>query len=166
LFGRSEPDSAVESPYTLQSFKSLRHPGRRSKASVAALALARPIGFCMLPVMIAALITMLQGYPALHFVTVGFPIAAAVALAWTWIQVRSVVVEIHIQGPHVAFRTLFDAATPPSVSSWHHIINVEQEPERTIVTLGLDSTVLYPEEWADWTEVVAALHSGYMASQS
>ena len=65
--------SSLETSY--RSFNSTDHPLRAGKASVAAAALAKPIGFCMLPVMIAALVTMLQGFLCVGILAVRIPIS-------------------------------------------------------------------------------------------
>lgn len=142
-----------------RSFRSNEHPIKASKASVAAAALAKPIGFCMLPVMISALFSMLQGFHALGYLLYGFPIASAVALGWTWIRVRSQIVEIHFDRDLVGVRSLIDAASPVSPLILKRLIDVDVETRPASITLGLDQYQLYPSSWPEWNMIQLGLHS-------
>ena len=142
-----------------RSFRSNEHPRVASKASVAAAALAKPIGFCMLPVMIGALVTMLQGFYALGFLLYGFPIASVVALGWTWIRVRSQIVEIHFDRDLVGVRSLMDAALPASPLILKRLIDVDADQRPAWITLGLDHYQLHPSLWPEWNMIQHALHS-------
>ncbi len=149
--------SSLETSY--RSFNSTDHPLRAGKASVAAAALAKPIGFCMLPVMIAALVTMLQGFYALGYLLYGFPLASAVALGWTWLRVRSEIVEIHISNDLVAVRSLMEAASPASPLVFKRLIDVDFNERPARITLGLDQQQLHPGLWPEWNLVQQSLHS-------
>ena len=111
----------------------------------------------MIPVMIGALVSMLQGYAALPFLTVGFPVAAASALIWTWIRVRGVICEIHIHEESVAVRSLFDAALPSSDLEWKRIIDVDQEGLSASLTVGLSSFRIEQGDWPEWTLILRSL---------
>ncbi len=147
----------MEEEAVRQVFFSAHHPGGRSKSAIAGTALVRPIGFCMLPVMISALVSMLQGYAALPFLTIGFPIAAGCALVWTWIRIRGEMCEVHIHGGSVAFRSLFEAALPTSKLNWKRVIHAELEGSHADVTLGLSTYRFDQANWPEWTTVVRAL---------
>lgn len=139
------------------TFRSIRHPGPRTKAVVAATALVRPLGFCMLPVMIGALVTMLQGYWALPWLTVGFPIASACALAWTWIRIRHDVCEITISDGRVSARSVFEAAEPVSPANWKWLIDLHDHGDYARATIGLSSIRLDRDEWPRWHAMIPAL---------
>jgi hypothetical protein len=139
------------------TFFSADHPGGRSKPAIAGSALVRPLGFCMIPVMIGALFSMLQGFVALPYLTVGFPIAAASAMIWTWIRVRSVICEIHIHEESVAVRSLFDAALPSTDLEWKRIIDVDQQGRSASVTIGLSSFRIQQGEWPEWPIILRSL---------
>jgi hypothetical protein len=141
-----------------QVFFSIHHPGGRSKAAVASAALVRPLGFCMLPVMIGALFSMLQGFAALPYLTLGFPIALCCAAAWTWLYVRRQICEIHIYDDSVAVRTLHEAAQPPSDIEWKRILTVTTKAGHADITLGLASIRLDQGVWPEWLTVMDALH--------
>lgn len=140
-----------------QVFFSAHHPGGRSKTAVAGAALVQPLGFCMLPVMIGALVSMLQGYAALPYLTVGFPIAIVCATAWTWVRIRGEICEVHIHDDSVAVRSLFDAALPASDLNWKRIINVESGAGHADVTLGLSSIRLDQDRWPEWVHMMQAI---------
>lgn len=144
-------------PQERHVFFSFHHPGGRSKAAVAGAALVRPLGFCMLPVMIGALFSMLQGFAALPYLTLGFPIALCCATAWTWLHVRRLICEIHIYEGSVAVRTLHEAAHPPTDVEWKRILAVTTKAGHADITLGLASIRLDQDSWPEWLTVVDAL---------
>ncbi|MGB1050191.1 MAG: hypothetical protein ACPG3U_10975 [Rhodothermales bacterium] len=113
----------------------------------------------MIPVMIGALVTMLQGFDALPFLTIGFPVAASCALIWTWISVRGAVCEIHIHEESVAVRSLFDAALPSGQLEWKRIIDVELDGKSASITLGLSSIRLHQKDWLEWPLILRSLES-------
>lgn len=140
-----------------QVYFSIHHPGGRSKAAVAGTALVRPLGFCMLPVMIGALFSMLQGFAALPYLTLGFPIALCCAAGWTWLHVRRLICEIHIYDDSVAVRTLHEAAHPASDIEWKRILAITTKAGHADITLGLTSIRLDQDVWPEWFTVVEAL---------
>lgn len=146
-------------------FHSLRHPNGRGKAAVVSTALGKPFGVCMLPVMIAALIAMLQGSPVLTYLYVGFPIALAVSSAWVWIRVRSVVCELHLGDASMALRSLVDAADPPSSLNWQLILDISSNNDGLRLTLGLEEFELIASDWEEWSDLTAALHAARTASR-
>lgn len=139
-------------------FRSNEHPGVRGKAVVASSSLVRPLGFCMLPVMTGALFSMLQGYQALSWLTIGFPLAAACASAWTWHAIRSEICEVHIAEGRVAVRSLFDAAEPLTDLRWKWLIDLRTAPDQVQITLGLSIIQLNRQDWPQWEELLGSLH--------
>ena len=85
------PDSSLLTPEPLYLFKSQAHPGDAAAQVVYARSLVRPLGVCMLPIMIGALVTVLQGLPALTYLIVGFPAALLRAGVWTLFQMQATV---------------------------------------------------------------------------
>ena len=77
------PDSSPITPEPFYLLKSLAHPDDAVAKLVYGRTLVRPLGICMLPIMIGALVTVLQGFPALTYLTVGFPAALVVSMLWT-----------------------------------------------------------------------------------
>lgn len=111
----------------------------------------------MLPIMIGALFSMLQGYAALPWLTVGFPIAALAALTWTWLQIRGQVCEVTITQGSVAVRSLFEAASPVSDPEWKLIIDVSDHGDHALITIGLASIRLNREDWPLWHTMLPIL---------
>lgn len=111
----------------------------------------------MLPVMLGALVSMLQGFAALHYLTIGFPIAITCAMGWTWIKVRGDICEIHIHDESVAIRSLMDAALPSSELQWKRLLHVEAESSHADLTLGLSTIRLTQSDWPEWTHILRAL---------
>lgn len=118
----------------------------------------RPLGYCMLPVMTGALFAMLQGYPALAWLTVGFPLAAVCASIWTWHAIRSRVCEVVLYEDRVAALSEFEAAEPPTAAQWKWVIDLRVSPQHADLTLGLSSIRLNRADWSEWEELVSALH--------
>ena len=123
----------IEKP-AYRCYRSVDHPDGRLRSWEYASALVRPIGVCMLPVMIGALVAMLEGLPALRYLTIGSPIAIAVASVWTWIRVRDDIVEVCVsqekQGVSVLSR--HDAASPRRPESWMRLFNIKFDAENHI----------------------------------
>lgn len=119
----------------------------------------QPLGFCMLPVMIGALVSMLQGYAALPYLTVGFPIAIVCATTWTWVRIRGEICEVHIHEDSVAVRSLFDAALPSTDLEWKRVINVESASRHADVTLGLSSIRFEQERWPEWVHMMHSIRN-------
>ena len=111
----------------------------------------------MLPVMIGALFSMLQGFAALPYLTLGFPIALCCAMAWTWLHVRRLICEVHIYEDSVAIRTLHEAAHSPSEVEWKHILAITTKAGHADITLGLASIQLDQDMWPEWHTMVEAL---------
>jgi len=149
----------IESP-AYRCYRSVDHPDGRPRSWEYASALVRPIGVCMLPVMIGALVAMLEGLPALRYLTIGSPIAMSVASAWTWIRVRDDIVEVCVsaekQGVSVLSR--HDAAAPRNPMLWMRIFNVEFDQEdRVVVTLGHEDFRIEPDEFPEIDDMIADL---------
>jgi len=119
----------------------------------------------MLPVMIGALVGMLQGFAVLAYLYVGFPIAVLAAMGWTWLHVRNLVCEVHLKQDAVAFRTLFDAAYEPSPLHWRRVIDTTHKTDSTSVTLGLEEYSLNANQWPEWNELRSGLDTS-MRSES
>lgn len=147
----------IESP-AYRCYRSVDHPDGRPRSWEYAAALVRPIGVCMLPVMIGALVAMLEGMPALRYVTVGSPIAIGIASIWTWIRVRDDVVEVCIstekQGVSVYSR--HDAASPRRPVSLMRLFNVQFDSEdRVVLTLGHEEFRLDPDGFPEIDDLIA-----------
>jgi hypothetical protein len=130
--------------------RSLHHPGGHSRAFVFSSALYRPFAACMTPVMIGALLAMLQGQAALAFLYVGFPLALAASAVWTTIQVRREPVEIHIRDEAVAVRSLMAAATPVESISWFRLLDVRSRGDDLEILVGYDAYILRRKHWSQF----------------
>lgn len=93
----------------------------------------------MLPVMIGALVTMLQGGEPLPYLTIGFPAALAVAWFWTVQRLKSVVVEVEFHGAFVAMRSAWDVATGRVTDIGSAVLDVRKTEAGLAVTAGLDT---------------------------
>lgn len=142
----------------VRTIRSRRHPDGRSRPMVFTAALVRPLGVCMMPVMLITLAAMLQGNPVLSALYVWFPVALAVAGAWTWIRVRDVIVEIHLTDDAVAVRSLMDAAEPQAPLSWRRLLDARVEGgTRLTVTLGHEEFRLFRSDWAHADDLFTSL---------
>ena len=105
---------------------------------------------------------MLQGFVALPWLTIGFPLATALALAWTWHAIRSRICEITVVGDRICARSEFDAAEPVSAVRWKWALDIQIGSRHADLTLGLSPIRLYREEWPEWEELVASLHWAHL----
>jgi len=130
--------------------RSLHHPGEHTKAFVFSAALYRPFVACMVPVMIGALLAMLQGQGALHFLYAGCPLALAVSAVWTTIQVRREPVEIHVRDGAVGVRTLMGAAAPSESISWFRLLDVRNRGDDIEILVGYDMYIVRRRHWTEF----------------
>ena len=115
----------------------------------------RPFSVCVLPVMIGALIAVLQGYPALAFLTVGLPMAFAVASLWTLFRMQAVVAEVLVRPGEAAVRTIWECARGRS-PQWAPLYELRDDPDTLTLALG-DTT--YELDRAAWPEADTLLQA-------
>lgn len=104
----------------------------------------------MLPVMIGALISMLEGLPALGFLYLGFPIAVVIASIWTYIFTQRHVAEIRIRSDAIAVRSVWDTATPARGITWVRLLDLSDGATKSTITAGYDMHTIYKSEWQDY----------------
>ncbi len=140
----------------IQIFRSLMHPGTASPALVYGRALVTPIGTCLLPVMIGALVAALQGFPALSYLLFGFPGAISVAAVWTHYRLRTVIAEIQVSPDMAALRTVWECAReePPS---WRRVLDLRLTRTTTEATIGRGAYVLRKARWPEHEKLLEAL---------
>lgn len=140
-------------PEQLYLFKSEAHPNGATARVVYARALVRPLGVCMLPIMIGASVTVLQGLPALTYLTVGFPVAVVVAVAWTLFRMQATVAEIFVRPGAAAVRSVWESLRARPLR-WVPIFELRAAP--TTITLALGDTT-YELDRAAWPEAEVLL---------
>lgn len=143
------PDACAEVESPTAIFRSLQHPGSLPLRWAFALALIRPLTICMLPVMVAALLAVLQGFPALAYLTVGFPGAMVVAVLWTVFRMQATVTEIHIQPGAAAVVTVWQAAGKNRPLAWKPIYEIRTHTKEFSFGLGDASYELDRSRWPD-----------------
>lgn len=137
------------------TFTSTTHPGDASWQRVYGRAFVRPFTVCILPIMIGALLTVLQGYPALLYLVVGFPLAVLVAAIWTLFRMQATVAEIHVRPGAAAIRSIWDCVHNHALR-WVPIFEIRASEYNLTVALG-DST--YELDRASWPDAEAVLAS-------
>ena len=147
------PDSSPITPEALYLFKSQAHPGGAEAQLVYGRALVRPLGVCMLPIMIRALVTVLQGFPALTYLTVGFPSALLLAVLWTLFRMQATVAEISVRPGAAAVRSVWESLRARPLR-WMPIF--ELRTASTTLTLALGDTT-YELDRAAWPDADAVL---------
>lgn len=127
-----------------------RHWSDGASVHVFGQALVRPLGICMLPVMIGALVVMLEGGQPLPFLWMGFPLATVVALFWSRQRLHSDIAEITVDDGRVSLRSRWDVTMrrrPPSATS---VLDVRMKETDILVTVGLSTHTLPRQEWPEW----------------
>ena len=137
---------ATSHPVQEQVYKSTLHPGHRSTAVLFGSEVVRPLAACMIPIMLGALTYMLTGRDPLRFLTMGFPVAMAVASAWTVFQLRRRVAEVTIRGEAVRILSAWQVAAEQD-EDWVSLLDVRRESSGLVVTLGHDSRQLLNADW-------------------
>lgn len=130
-------------------FRSRTHPAFKSRAQVFSARMALPLGISMLPVMILGLSSALQGFSVLAYLYVGFPAAIMLSAAWTYVQIRDVLVELHFRDTDVGVRSLISAASPASGIKWYRLLDLKTDGESVRLTLGHSFYHIRPDEWPD-----------------
>ena len=140
----------------VQIFRSVDHPGTAPPAVVYGRALVRPIGVCMLPVMIGALVAVLQGFPVLSYLLIGFPGAIAVAMLWTHYRMRTTLAEIRVRPDAAALRTVWECARrePPA---WRRVLDLRTTRSTIEATIGRGTYVLRTARWPEHDALLEAL---------
>jgi hypothetical protein len=140
----------------VQIFRSVDHPGTTPPAFVYGRALVRPIGVCMLPVMIGALVAALQGYPALSYLLVGFPGAIAVATLWTHYRLRTTLAEVRVRPDAAALRTIRECARdePPV---WQRVLDLRTTRSTLEATIGRGTYTIRTARWPEHDALLEAL---------
>jgi hypothetical protein len=147
---------------TIYTFTSTAHPGDASWQRVAGRAFVRPFTVCILPIMIGALLTVLQGYPALLYLLIGFPVAILVAASWTLFRMQATVAEIHVRPGAAAVRSIWDCAHNRALQ-WMPIFELRTEKQNLTVALGDTTYELDGASWPDAQALLATLQQARYA---
>ena len=103
---------------------------------------------CMLPMMLGGLVTVLQGYPALAYLVIGFPAALIAAVGWTFFRMHALLAEIHVRPGEAAVRTVWETLRARPLD-WAPIFELRAAPSSLTLALG-DAT--YELNRAAWPE--------------
>lgn len=109
--------------------------------------------------MIAGLIAVLQGYPALAYLTIGFPLALAIAVGWTFFRMHATLAEVHVRPGQAAVRTVWETLRNRPLR-WIPIF--ELRTSRTNLTLALGDAA-YELDRRAWPEADTLLDALKMA---
>lgn len=139
-----------------QVFYSRAHPGAASWPWVFTTSLIRPLTVCMLPIMIGALVTVLQGFPALVYLTLGFPLAVLAAMGWTYYRLVATPAELHVRPGAAAIRTVW-ATVHDRPLIWRSILELRTSRSTVTVTLSDAAYELARDEWPDTDDLLDAL---------
>ncbi len=142
-----------ESPYFSRHF-----PANQSYRSVLSTWVIRPIAFCMLPVMIGALIAILEGFPGLPFLTIGFPLALICASVWAWFRIQVTPAALYIREGAASLQTVWESLRSPSKRQWLPIFELRRGPSFVTLALGDATYYLEHDDWPDLEALLNALH--------
>jgi hypothetical protein len=147
-------------------FRSRSHPMDVSRAALFGTALVRPLGVSMVPIMIGALIAMLEGRPPIPWLYLGFPLAMAVSAAWTVLQLRRETVELRVMAESVQAYSAWEAATPRASVGRLALVDIRREGGLLSLTIGHDTRVLELSRWPDANALQRALEDAGTAFAS
>ena len=119
----------------------------------------QPLAACLLPLMVIALASLLQGYDALPFLYIGFPAAILVASGWTHVRISDEIVELHFRDSDLALRSLLSAASPKKKLSWFRILDIKRDKDVIRITLGHEFYRILLSEWPEQEHLVGHLES-------
>ncbi|MBO6577202.1 MAG: hypothetical protein JJ896_17855 [Rhodothermales bacterium] len=136
--------------------RSRHHPGEVGRSVLFGASMVKPLGACMIPVMLGALTSMLTAQPVLRFLTIGFPVALAVASAWTVFQLLRRAVEVETSGEAVRIRSAWDVAGG-RVPEWLSVLDVRREDPWISIVLGHDARRLRISDWPNSAKLEAVV---------
>jgi hypothetical protein len=113
----------------------------------------------MLPVMIAALLAVLQGFPALTYLTIGFPVAIVVAVLWTVFRMQATVAEILVRPGAAAVVTVWQVTGTPRPPAWKPIYEIRTHAKEFSFGLGDASYEMDRSHWSDADALIHALRA-------
>lgn len=140
-------------------FTSRHHPEGAPSALVYGQALIRPLGACMIPVMLGATSAVLQQLPVLPYLTWGTPAALVAAIAWTRFHLGITPAELHIRTGQAAVRSVYDCLWSSSPLIWEEIHDIRQGSDALYLTLGWETHTLHYADWPDHRALLDALQS-------
>lgn len=141
---------------TPSCYVSTAHPGPVTASWAYARSFVRPFTLCVLPVMIAALMDVLQGFPALIYLTTGLPGAALVAAAWTLFRLQATPAEICVLPGSASVRTIWECVRARP-RRWLPILDLRITAATLTVGLGDAAYELNRETWPEAEALLEAL---------
>jgi hypothetical protein len=121
--------------------------------------LVRPIAAAMMPVMVIAVAMVLQGRDPLPFVAWAGPAAIALASAWTWFRMRSVIVEVVVTNNGAAALTILESLVRSTRPRLQRVFDVRRNDRGIQITVGLATYVLESDEWPRMEDLIRDLES-------
>lgn len=140
------------------TFTSTAHPGLAGWQWVYTRAVVRPLALCMLPVMVGGLVTVLQGFPALAYLLIGFPAALLVAVSWTFFRMHALIVEVHVRPGEASVRTVWETARERPLR-WAPIYELRDAPSSLTLAVGDAAYELNRAAWPEADTLLEALRS-------
>jgi len=107
----------------------------------------------MIPVMIGALITMLEGYRVLQYLYIGFPLAVVLSAAWTSIFVQKHVAEIHVRPDAIGIRSVWEAASPKKDFTWVKLLDLDESATAIKLTAGYEIFTIHRSQWPEYNSL-------------
>lgn len=144
----------------MRVFRSIHHPGRTPAPLVLARAQARGLALGLLPVMVLATATILQGASPLATLTWTVPLVCVAALAWAAYDVRRRPAAIVLDGGAGAVRSVWDVARRGENGGPLTVVLPSSKVDGVLhAALGDATLPLYPSDWPDFDGLVDALRA-------
>lgn len=153
---RGEPAHAV--------FRSTHHPGGAPSALIYGHALVRPLGACMIPVMIGITTAVLEQLSILPYLTWGVPAAMLTAIGWTRFRLGTTVAEVHVRTGQAAVRSVHDCLWSHAPLIWDPIHDLRKGSDALYLTVGWETYALPYAEWPDHQALLDELQSARHAT--
>lgn len=147
----------------VQVFHSVHHPGAAPPPLVYARALIRPLGACMLPVMIVATVLVLSRVDALIFVAWASPAAYLVASGWTAYNLGRTPAEMVVTEDSAALRSIWQVARGKESDTGGQVFWFRDDGTVLNVSIGRVVVSLHPDEWPEGDVLANALDRAALA---
>lgn len=138
------------------SFHSIHHPEGLPPSHVVGHALVRPVAACVVPVMIAATVAVLQWTSAWPFFSVGLPIALGIASLWTHFDLHRKPAVLHLRPGQAAIQSVYDVMRDRS-PDWRPLLDARLSHSKVNLTLGLSTLTIERSTWPEFDAVEDAV---------
>jgi hypothetical protein len=146
-------------------FESIHHPHGASWGLVYTRFLARPLGVCIIPLMVGATTSALLEQPVWGYLVWGLPAALVLATVWTHFSLGRTPAELSFRSGQAAVRSVYDVLRGQP-RDWRPIFNVRTTAWSVEVAVGRTTHLFQPEQWPEFEALGDAARQSFQPQAS